>query len=108
MVRRLMDSEKKYLERLYKKGVGPTTAANSLCISVRHVKCLWARIKKTGIIHTTRPVGRPTKEITTKVTNKVLAVHDKKQTGVLRTTRILRADGFNISYQAVYEILAAA
>ena len=42
------------------------------------------------------------------LTDKVLAVHDNKQTGVLRTTRILRADGFNISYQAVYEILGAA
>ena len=42
------------------------------------------------------------------MTDKVLTVHDNKQTGVSRTTRILRADGFNISYQAVYEILGAA
>ena len=108
MVRRLTDSEKKYLEGLYKKGVGPTAAANRLRMSVRHVKRLWARIKKTGTIHAARPVGRPTKEITTKMRDKVLAVHDNRQTGVLRTTRILRADGFNISYQAVYKILGAA
>ena len=42
------------------------------------------------------------------MTSKVLAIHDSKQSGVLRTTRILRADGFNITYQAVYKILGDA
>ena len=40
MVRRLADSEKKYLEGLYKKRVEPTATANSLLISIRHIKRL--------------------------------------------------------------------
>ena len=75
------------ISRLYKKGVGSTVVTNSLHISVRHVKRLWSRIRKTGTIHATVPISRPTKEVTTKMIGEVLTVHENGQTVSIKATK---------------------
>ncbi len=101
---KLDDDKIKYVIREKEKGTLNATIAESMKISSRHVRRLWAKYRSTGSLPTISSGGRPaTKTISDEEVEMVLAECRRGCSGVGRVTKAL-ADK-NISGRTVYNIM---
>ncbi len=101
---KLDDDKIKYVIREKEKGTLNATIAESMRISSRHVRRLWAKYRSTGSLPTISSGGRPaTKTISDEEVEMVLAECRRGCSGVGRVTKAL-ADK-NISGRTVYNII---
>ena len=101
---KLNDDKIKYVIREKKKVTPNTTIAESMKISPRHVRRIWAKYRSTGSLPTISRGGRPaTKAISDEEVEMVLVECRRGGSGVGRITKAL-ADK-NISGRTVYNIM---
>ena len=101
---KLDDGKIKYIIGEKKKGTPNAVIAESMNVSARHVRRLWAGYRNTGSLPTIGTGGRPaTKTISDEEVELVLAECRSGGSGVGRITKAL-ADK-NISGRTVYEIM---
>lgn len=102
MPKRLTEESKRYLARKLRSGTPASDVARDLAISTRHVRRLWARLRKTGTLQV--PMGRPRAHVTEAQIRLIADMHQRHPSGVVRTARNLRRN-HDISYAAVYRVL---
>ena len=101
---KLDDDKIKYVIREKEKGTPNATIAESMKISPRHVRRLWARYRSTGSLPTISSGGRPaTKTISDEEIEMVLTECRRGCSGVGRVTKALTDK--NISGRTVYSIM---
>ena len=101
---KLDDDKIKYIIREKEKGTPNATIAESMDVSARHVRRLWAKYRNTGSLPTIGRGGRPaTKTISDEEVELVLAECSSGGSGVGRIAKAL-ADK-NISGRTVYEVM---
>lgn len=104
MPAKLNDDKIKYVIREKEKGTTNATIAESMKISPRHVRRIWAKYRCTGSLPTISRGGRAaTKTISDEEVGTVLAECSKGGSGVGRVTKAL-ADK-NISGRTVYNVM---
>ena len=101
---KLDDGKIRYIIREREKGTSSAAIAESMGVSARHVRRLWARYRSAGSLPTIGRGGRPaTKTISDEEVRLVLAECRSGGSGVGRVTKAL-ADK-NISGRTVYHIM---
>ncbi len=101
---RLKEDQTRYIIRQRQKGTAASVLAQTMQVSARHVRRIWAAYRKTGTINSHRKPGRPRKTISSEDVRRVLKTYDDIHAGVVRTTRHLRKSS-HISYHTVYQIM---
>ena len=101
---KLDDGKIKYIIREREKGTSSAAVAESMGVSARHVRRLWARYRSAGSLPTIGRGGRPvTKTISDGEVRLVLAECRSGGSGVGRVTKDLANK--NISGRTVYHII---
>ena len=105
MARRLRESEIGYVVRQHKKGTPTSTTTSGMKISRRRVQQLLAEFRATVAIPVLQRPGRPRIKLNQDRTDSVLKACEEIPAGVQRITRILRKQGTQIRYDAVYRVM---
>ena len=103
---KLTDRAIRYIVRQMKKGRRTKDVAEETGVTQRHVQRLWAEYRRTGTLPALGSAGRPKESgPSDEEVQAVLDAHRRRPEGVLRTTKRLIQDGYDIRYNRVYAIL---
>ncbi len=101
---RLKEDQTRYIIRQRQKGTAASVLAQTMQVSARHIRRIWAAYPKTRTILPHRKPGRPRKTVSSEDVRRVLKIYDDIHAGVVRTARLLRKSS-HISYHTVYQIM---
>ncbi len=106
---KLTDKSIRYVIGQLEKGTDTGTVAKEMHVTRRHVQRLWAEYLRTGTAHRQRPAGQPRSAAPSEAEIRtVLDAYRRRPAGVVRTSKGLRKDGWDISYSRVYQIMKSS